>query len=225
MSWRPNVGRQGRILDFDIENRPLSYWLPDRPTAEITSIASMWSGDPDSMQVLLLGSLCQHPGCTKEYHHGMSAEDMLTTFYERYLQADIVTGHYIRKHDLPIINGALMEHGLPTLPARMSIDTKLDMLKKADIPATQEFLLEMLDVRDTYGKPFRKFHMTQSDWREANRLTPAGLTKTTDRVSSDVYAHDALRKRMQELGMLRAPSLWKPGGAGGNTPGHGGTGG
>jgi hypothetical protein len=31
--------KQRRILDFDIENRPLSYWVPDMPTADITSIS------------------------------------------------------------------------------------------------------------------------------------------------------------------------------------------
>jgi hypothetical protein len=32
-----------------------------------------------------------------------------------YNAADIVTGHYIKKFDLPILNGALFEHGLPLL--------------------------------------------------------------------------------------------------------------
>ena len=130
---------------------------------------------------------------------------------ERYEQADIVTGHYIRRHDLPIINGALMELDLPLLGPKLTIDTKLDMFKKADIPATQEYLLEVLDVRDVYGKPFRKYHMSQNDWREANRLSPIGLRKTMERVASDVYAHMALRLEMTRLGMLRPPRVWDPG--------------
>ena len=189
-------GRRLRILDFDIENRPLSYWVPDMPTAEITAIASCWSDDPSSMQVDLLGE--------------MDGRTMLARFTERYAEADIVTGHYIRKHDLPIINAMLMEEGLPLLTAKMSCDTKLDMVKKADLPATQEFLLETLDVRDEDGSRLTKFHMSQTDWREANRLTPEGLRKTRARVASDVYAHMRLRLAMVERGMLHGPRAWSP---------------
>src|SRR6185436_10157697 len=92
--------KQLKVLDFDIENRPLSYWIPDgKPTAEITAIASCWADDPESMVVHLLGQ--------------DDPELMLQFFVNRYNKADIVTGHYIRVHDLPIINGALMEFGLP----------------------------------------------------------------------------------------------------------------
>jgi len=194
------MSKRFRILDFDIENRPLSYWQPDCPTAEITAIASCWTDDLSSMQVLLLTPDMDGP------------TDMLEIFRERYDQAGMVTGHYIRRHDLPIINGALYELGLPLLGKKLTCDTKLDMFKKSDVPATQEFLLETLQVKDIYGKPLSKFHMSQSDWREANRLVPKGLVKTAERVSSDVYAHMAMREEMLRRGMLRAPSYWNPGG-------------
>jgi hypothetical protein len=206
------AGRTLRILDFDIENRPLSYWVDDNPTAEITSIASCWVDDPDSMEVLLLGVECRHHGwdCPDMVPGEMSGEEILRRFVARYNEADMVTGHYIRRHDLPINNAMLMEVGLPILEPKLSCDTKLDMPKKADLPATQEFLLEMLDVRDENGQPFRKFHMSQHDWREANRLTPAGLRKTYERVSSDVRAHMALRLAMLERGLLKGPRVWNP---------------
>lgn len=115
-------------------------------------------------------------------------------------------------HDLPIINGALYELGLPLLTPKLTCDTKMDMFKKADVPATQEYLLETLGVTDIYGKPLKKFHLSQTDWREANRLTPAGMAKTRERVASDVFDHIHLRTAMLKLGMLRAPSVWNPGG-------------
>lgn len=183
-------GGRGRVLDFDIENRPLSYWTPDRPTAEVTAIGMCWVGEPDSLEVALLGR--------------ESAVEMLLRFIARYNQADLVTGHYIRRHDLPILNGALMELGLPTLGPKLTSDTKLDMVKKGDIPATQEFLLETLDV------PFEKFHMTQSKWRAANRLTPDGLAQAEKRVSSDVLGHIAMREEMMKRGLLGPPRMWKP---------------
>jgi hypothetical protein len=197
-----------RILDFDIENRPLSYWVPDMPTAEITAIASCWVGDLDSMQVDLLMPEDDGP------------RHVLEAFCRRYNEADMVTGHYIRKHDLPIINGALMELQLPLLGAKLTCDTKLDMMKKADVPATQEYLLDTLDVRDVYGQPIRKYHMSQTAWREANRLTPNGIEQTRQRVASDVYGHMQLRLAMVARGMLKAPSMWRPGGTDGGAAGR-----
>lgn len=181
--------RQIKILDFDIENRPLSYWTPDRPTAEITAIASCWVGDMMSIRADLLGV--------------DSPLDILGRFVERYNEADMVVGHYIRRHDLPIINGALMEYGLPGLQPKLTCDTRLDMYKKGDIPATQEYLAELLDV------PIPKTHMTQVAWREANRLTPEGLKKTHKRVTSDVFQNIMLREKMLSLGLLKSPRVWR----------------
>ena len=125
--------RDLRILDWDIENRPLTYWVPDMPTAQITSIASMWVGDHDSLRVdyMLL------PDSTEDDERAM-----LGRFIERYNEADMVTGHYIRRHDLPITNAMLYELDLPLMKAKLSCDTKLDLFKKADLPATQEFLID-----------------------------------------------------------------------------------
>lgn len=199
MSLRVVEGRPLRILDFDTEQRPLSYWQPDNPTAEITAIASCWIekdqyGDHifGSMQVDLLGDL--------------PLSEVLSRFVERYNEADMVTGHYIRSHDLPNINGALYELGLPLLAPKLTCDTKNDMFKKGDIPATQEYLLEVLDI------PVSKFNMTQKKWRSANRLTREGLELTAKRVSSDVQGHILMRAEMLRRGMLKPPSVWNPGG-------------
>jgi hypothetical protein len=182
--------RKIRILNFDIENRPLSYWLNDTPTAEITAIASCWTGDFSSMEVLLLGAL--------------ELEEILSRFVERYNEADMVVGHYIRKHDLPTINGALLEMGLPQLSPKLTCDTKLDMYKKANIPASQEYLAALLKT------PIQKIHMTQHDWREANRLTPEGRIKASERCAGDVYTNMLMREKMLKLNLLKSPKVWHP---------------
>lgn len=179
-----------KILDFDIENRPLSYWTPDRPTAEITAIASCWTDDLGSMQVHLLGR--------------DDPRDMLQAFVARYNEADIVTGHYIRRHDLPIINGALIEYGLPQLSAKLTIDTRIDLPKKGDIPATQEYLSDLFDI------PAEKYHMTQYKWRKANRLGPEGLKEAEKRAKGDVYQHMLLRLSLAKAGLLSKPKIWRP---------------
>jgi len=193
------MGRPLRILDFDVENRPLTYWQPDCPTAEITAVACMWAGDHDSLDAYLLTPKDDGP------------KNLLLWFLGWYNEADIVTGHYIRRHDLPIINGALYELGLPLLGPKMTHDTKLDMFVKADIPATQEFLLETLKPVCPLGFPVSKQHMSQTDWRESNRLTPEGLLKARARVMSDVHDHSHLREEMLRRNMLRPPRIWNPG--------------
>lgn len=203
MSAFAGEARKLRILDWDIENRPLTYWVPDRPTAQITAIASMWVGDHDSLRIDYLLT----PDSTED-----DERDMLLRFVERYNEADMVTGHYIRRHDLPITNAMLYELDLPLLEPKLSCDTKLDMFKKADLPATQEFLIETLRPKCDMGFPIEKFHMSQTNWRAANRLTPEGLELTRRRVGSDVHAHTHLRERMLDLGYLKAPSMWNPGG-------------
>lgn len=180
--------RRLRVLDFDIENRPLAYMGPDYTSGEVTAIAWAWEGE--AIQVRLLGQ--DDPA------------DMLGEFYAFYELSDLVTGHYIRKHDLPVINGALLEYGLPSLPPKLTCDTKLDLVKHLYISASQENLCEML------GIPAAKVHMSNAKWREANRLTPKGLEHTYKRVVGDVQQHMALRKKLLEMDALGAPKVWRP---------------
>ena len=180
-----------RTLDFDIENRPLSYWFDGRCTAEVTAIAWRWVGvTNEATRCYLLGS--------------HTAEEMLLAFKAAYDEADIVTGHFIRRHDLPIVNGALIEHGLPQLGSKLTSDTKIDLVRFSDLAKSQEALGAML------GIDAPKIQMTQSDWREGNRLTPAGIMRTRARVVGDVEQHVQLRAALIERDMLGAPRWWHP---------------
>ncbi len=190
MGWLPVRKGARRWLDFDIENRPSTYWLPDRPTAEITAIAWAFTDKPNDVHVRLLGR--DEP------------EDILLDFVAAYNEADGVTGHYIRKHDLPIINAHLMLYGLPTLGPKLSQDTKLDMVRKADLSASQEDLAAMLGV----SAP--KVQMSQREWRLANQLTEEGLALTEKRVVGDVKQHMKLRKAMLAAGLLKPARIWRP---------------
>lgn len=179
--------RGARILDFDCESRPLSYLGGDYTTAEITSIAASF-GLKEPMHCWLLG-----------IH---DPEVILDSFRELYDQADIVTGHYIRKFDLRLINGAMLEYGRPPLSPKLVSDTKIDLVKTRDISASQESLGEILGVSTP------KYHMSQHAWRQANRLQNLTLTKT--RVTDDVKMHMEMRLRLLEVGALGAPRMWYP---------------
>lgn len=178
-----------RILDFDIENRPLTYLGPDWNTAEVTAIAAGWS-DQQKVHVWALGET--------------DLSTMLSEFRELYDRADIVTGHYIRKHDLPILNGAMLEVGLPSLSEKMTSDTKMDLVRVGQFSASQENLAEMLGVAEG------KYHMNNTKWREANRLTPEGIRLTKKRVTDDVRQHKALRLALIRAGALKASRMWRP---------------
>jgi len=173
-----------RILDFDIENRPLSYLGMDFTTSDITSIAAGWA-DEKKVYCWALGEV--------------TTEAMLEGFLGLYDQADVVTGHFIRGHDLPIINGALAEFGYPPLTAKLTSDTKNDLVKRKGVSASQESLADMLGV----SAP--KIQMSQAKWRSANRLTAAGIAETKRRVIGDIRQHKQLRVALIAAGLLGPP--------------------
>jgi hypothetical protein len=180
--------KQLRILDFDIENRPLSYLGMDFTTSDITAIAAGWT-DQTKVHCWALGE--------------STSEEMLEGFLALYDEADIVTGHYIRGHDLPIINGALAEFGYPPLGPKLTSDTKNDLVRRKGISASQESLSDML------GLPAPKVQMSQAKWREANRLTPEGIAHTKTRVIGDIRQHKQLRAALIEAGLLGPPREWR----------------
>jgi hypothetical protein len=55
-----------------------------------------------------------------------------------------------------------------------------------------------------------KVQMNTPKWREANRLTPAGLKLTEQRVTGDVLQHMALRDALVDRGLLSEPKVWRP---------------
>lgn len=177
-----------RVLDLDIENRPLSY-RGDFPTADVTAIAASWVDDP---QVY----------CWLVTPDPRSYRRMLTGFRAMYDRADWVTGHNLRKHDLGIINGAMVEFGLPPLEPRVAQDTLRDLTKTPGLPRDQESLCEL------FGIEAPKHHMNQHRWRVANRLRDTSQTET--RVVGDVVQHKLLRAELLRRGLLKEPRRWAP---------------
>jgi len=185
------TSRPLRVLDFDIENRPLSYLGSDYTTAEITAIAWAWCEAPDDVACYLLGEC--------------SPVTMLQAFRAAYDRADMVTGHFIRGHDLPMINGAMLEYGLPPLADKLTQDTKIDKVRTKGQSNSQE------SWAATWELEHPKVHMNQKLWRDANRLTPDGLAAARTRVVGDVQQHIEFRRWMLSKGYLAAPVMWRCG--------------
>jgi len=178
-----------RVLDLDIENRPLNYAGEDFTFSEITAIAWKFIGEPGPISALCLG----------EVPH----RTMLLGFVAAYVQADMVTGHNIIKHDLRLLNGALLEEGLSPLPPKLVSDTYLHLKRKGGVSGSQESLAHMLNVKSL------KVGMSQGAWREANRLTDKGIALTRKRVTADVRQHIQLRRELLKRDWLRAPRVWR----------------
>ena len=180
-----------RILDFDVEARPLHWISGDYVSKEITAMAWAWTDQPEDVTCYLLGET--------------DPIDMLRAFVEAFNASDMVTGHYIRGYDLPMVNGALTEYGLPALGKKLSHDTKLDMVRRQGLSSSQENIGAMLKLNHP------KVKMDQAKWRDANRLTPEGLRLARERVVGDVRQHIEMRQRLMELGYLAPPKVWEPG--------------
>jgi hypothetical protein len=181
-----------RVLDFDCECRPLHFY-GDYVSKEITAIAWAWVDAPADVTCLLLGE--------------MELPDMLAAFTRAWDEADLVTGHFIRGFDIPLIQGALTEQRMPTLRDKMTHDTKLDLVRRHGISGSQENIGSML------GLSYPKVGMNQTTWRAANRLTPDGLEEVRKRAIGDVQQHIEMRAKLLELGYLAAPKKWRGGSA------------
>jgi hypothetical protein len=93
---------------------------------------------------------------------------------------------------------------MPALEPKLTCDTKMDLTKRKDISASLEELAVM------FGLEARKAHMSNTDWREANRLKPSGIAKAKERAMSDVRLHMEIYKRLVDGGYLSAPKVWRP---------------
>jgi hypothetical protein len=150
------------------------------------------------------------PGLFTDVDYDTSMRDMLGKFHAAYKQADVVTGHYIRVHDLPIINGALREWMDTSLEPKDTVDTKLDLIRWSGFAKTQENLGLLMAKFEDGEHLASKEHMTQMDWRRANRLTLEGVEETKRRVVGDVKQHKELRAALHKHGMLKPGKVWRP---------------
>jgi hypothetical protein len=181
-----------RVLDFDTECRPMHYseW---RPESQITAYAWSWVGEHH------VGSevLAPDDGNDGEWY-------MLSVFLHEYEKADIVTGHYIRKHDLPLLNDHCLRLRGEPLPSKLVHDTKTEFKSVRALGLSQENLAHQFKVAET------KHSMSGALWRQANSLTAEGRAETIKRVEGDVRQHKALRQALLEADALHPPKVWSP---------------
>lgn len=187
------TGKQLLVLDFDIETRRIGFhnggrFNPDG--CEPVIIAAAFDGEPVKTMSL------------KPLWSERDARRMMRWFRELWDEADVVTGHYIRKFDLPILNGSLMEWGMEPLSQKLTLDTKLDLKEVGGLSQSQENLSALKDLEAS------KFHMNDNWWRKVARLTPEGLALAEERVITDVQQHQELRTALSRW--FKSHVVWSP---------------
>lgn len=180
------------------------------PETEIVAICSTWIGEKSAPRYWLL--------------RPETAKQSLGEFREEYDRADLVVGQYIRKFDLPTVNGALMMHGLPMLVPKPTSDTKSDWGKKRGVSASLEsFLVYYQRMDSTVNVNIRghvyKAHLGKAHWRHIYRAltslrddawATAQLGLLRARCQGDVLATVKVFKQMNRLGHLGEPKVWRP---------------
>jgi DNA polymerase elongation subunit (family B) len=183
-------GKRLRILDFDTECRPLHYseW---RDESQITALAWGWVDEP-------------------RVHHRLLAQDLsnereiLAQFLEVYREADMVTGHYLVRHDLPLINDHCMRFGWGLLQPKRVQDTKTLLPRVKGLGLSQE------NLGTLYELDKKKHRMNGRRWAMANTLTAEGMEEARKRVVADVRQHKELRRVLLDHGYLKVPKTWTP---------------
>lgn len=186
--FQSRVKSKFRILDFDIECRPLSYMGHDYTTSEITVIAAKFVDDEGEPDCWALGEV--------------TPEEMLSGFLEKYNTCGMVTGHYIRGFDLPRVNQSLLEFGFAPLSNKLTHDTCSDLIKQQGFSKSQENLGELYQIMNP------KVGMSQTKWRSANRLRTEGISMAKERAIGDVIQHIELRQKLIDTGQLGKPKMW-----------------
>lgn len=137
-------------------------------------------------------------------HESFSDEKAYKLFVSVLGKADLVYGHNIRRHDLPMLNAALLRRQLPILQPVLTTDTLSDYPRRKGMSASLE------NLSTFYGLEGEKLKMTQPMWEEANRLKPEGIDLARERVAGDVLLQESLRNKLLDLGLLKSPRTWKP---------------
>lgn len=160
-----------------------------RDESQITAIAWGWIGERQIEHAVLNQNL-------------KNEQRMLERFLEAYAEADIVTGHYIVRHDLPLLNDHCMRFGWPLLDDKLAQDTKTLLPRVKGLGLSQENLATL------YELDAKKHQMNGRRWAVANTLSPEGREEARTRVVSDVRQHKQLRQALIERGYLKPPTRW-----------------
>lgn len=188
------------VLDLDVECRPMAWYGGDFVTKEITAMAWRFAHESEEQTKVWLLT----PSTTWKKHQEKKVLG-LARLLKCYNKADVVTGHYIRGFDLPLLNANCIRLGMPPLASKLTQDTKVDLIRMTGLSKSQQNLAATLNLKHA------KEEMNTYLWEIANSLVEEGRRETKRRVVGDVNQHLEFREELLKRGALRPPSLWTSG--------------
>jgi DNA polymerase elongation subunit (family B) len=184
---------QGRILDFDIETIAAGFADPEWVPQKITCVAWSWIGTD-----VVESRVCGPAGL---FGKPQLRAKMLAPLLKALGEADMVTGHNIRRFDLPVIQAEVMRLGLPSLKPVLAQDT-IKLRTSKGFKKGQDVLGRLYRIAD------EKLSLDWQAWQDA--YDEDGWQTIRDRAESDVAMHKQLRAALIELDYLKEPRRWSP---------------
>jgi len=181
--WINSLLNSARILDFDIETQLVGFHKGGK-------------FNPDGCRPVIISWSWMDE---EEVYTREVTGKTLEEFRTQYDKADVVTGHYIRKFDLPIINMRLLELHKPRLNVKIAWDTKADLIPFGGASKSQENMSAMLGLQE------EKYHMSDTDWRNMDKDMKK---KVMERNAQDVIQHKEMFRKLGELEYLSKPKEW-----------------
>lgn len=184
--------RELRILDFDMESLAAGFADPEWVPQKITCIAWSWVGYEEVNSVISTQMGFFIPEIRKT---------MLAAFMPVYEQADMVTGHNLLRHDLPLLNAECMRLGLEKPSPKLVRDT-MRIGKTKGFKKGQDNIGRLLKTQE------EKQAMDWQAWEYA--YEDPTWQRVIDRCESDVVMHKQILEKMIVRDWLRKPVTWTP---------------
>jgi DNA polymerase elongation subunit (family B) len=184
---------QGRILDFDVETIAAGFADPEWVPQKITCVAWSWIGSD-----VVESRVCGPAGI---FGRPERRAKMLKPLLAAIAEADMVTGHNIRRFDLPVIQAEVMRLGLPSLEPVLAQDT-IKLRTSKGFKKGQDNLGRLYRIAD------EKLALDWQAWQDA--YDEDGWQTIRDRAESDVRMHKQLRTALIEHDYLKGPRTWTP---------------
>jgi hypothetical protein len=163
---------QARILDFDIETVAAGFADPEWVPQKITCVAWSWI-DSDVVE----SRVCGPAGL---FGKPWLRAKMLKPLLDAFAEADMVTGHNIRRFDLPVIQAEV----------------------------SKGFKKGQDNLESLFGTQQQKLALNWQEWQDA--YDEDGWKTIRDRAETDVVGHKQIRAELIELGYLKEPRIWSP---------------
>lgn len=186
--------RPQKVLDFDTESLAAGFYDPQWVPQKITCIAWSWIGQ-DRVHVAT---------CKDErglYSKSVWRREMIQLFLKALLKADLVVGHNIIRHDLPVLNAECLRLGLKPLPPIKVQDT-MRFTKTKGFLKGQDNIGALIDTHD------QKMSLNWQQWDDA--YAEPGWPTVIKRCKGDVKMHKDIYAHMLAEGWLKPIRIWRP---------------